>query len=142
MTGPERATSTIKPAAVRPKLETILVVDDDAQIRDLVCRILRNAGYVTLGAGGAADLPALLGNHDGSIDLLVSDIVMPKLNGPEVWAQVSGAGWTPRVLYMSGYADAASALGVTRLDVPYLAKPFTSAQLLRGVREALDAPAR
>lgn len=142
MTVPGPITSSPRPGTARPKLETILVVDDDPQICELVYRILHNAGYMVLRAGGVAELPALLGNHTGNIDLVVSDVVMPKVNGPDVCARISGAGWMPRVLFMSGYPDAASALGLDRLDVAYLAKPFTTAQLLRSVREVLDAPAR
>jgi two-component system cell cycle sensor histidine kinase/response regulator CckA len=120
--------------------ETVLVVEDDEPMRALVRRILQRAGYTVLAASSGADLPHVLGGHAGRLDLVVADLVMPGLSGPEVVEKVVAGGWTPRVLYMSGYTDAAVVRhGMITSGTPYLAKPFSAATLLRKVREVLDA---
>jgi CheY-like chemotaxis protein len=82
------------------------------------------------------------GAHDGRIDLLLTDVIMPGLNGRQLADRFATIYPEARVLYMSGYAgEALSAQGVLDSSVAFLAKPFVPAELARKVREVLDAPA-
>jgi CheY-like chemotaxis protein len=90
-------------------------------------------GMAALNAAGA---------HDGRIDLLLTDVIMPGLNGRQLADRFATIHPEARVLYMSGYAgEALSAQGVLDSSVAFLAKPFVPAELARKVREVLDAPA-
>jgi DNA-binding NtrC family response regulator len=114
---------------------TILVVDDDARIRGGVVAILKEAGYATLDAPGGQDALRLL-NENGSVLLLVTDVLMPGMKGTELAARALAHRPDLRVIYMSGDT------GDTPVDAfggwPLLAKPFTAAALLKAVRAALD----
>ena len=121
--------------------ETVLVVDDDGIVRDVAVRALRAAGYDVLSASTAADALVLAAGHPGPIHLLVADVVMPGMSGPEVAARLHATRPGTRVLFVSGYhetpvegTEASAALGEV------LAKPFTPAVLARTVRETLDRP--
>jgi PAS domain S-box-containing protein len=119
---------------------TILLVEDEAAVRELIRRALAAHGYTVLEApdGGAA--LRLVGAHQRPIDLLLTDVVMPGLAGPDLARLVSGMQPATRVLYVSGYVPSAG--DPAALDPSlYLAKPFTTEALLRKVRETLDAPA-
>ncbi len=116
--------------------ETILLVEDEETVADLVSLVLRRAGYRVLVAEGAEAAMALWGGHDG-IDLLLTDVVMPKMGGPALVSALAANGPVPRVLYMSGYT-ADRLAGVAPDDVDLLAKPFTGPELLARVRRALE----
>jgi hypothetical protein len=115
--------------------ETILLAEDEPALREVTRRILERHGYTVLVADDAPGAVELAHRHDGAIDLLLSDVVMPKLTGTEVARQVGEARPGIRVLYMSGYAHAS--LGESA-DVHLVGKPFTGATLLEQVRRALD----
>ena len=120
--------------------ETILLVDDDAGIRDLVRRALTKGGYHVLTAPDGIEALAAAKAHAGSIHLLITDLVMPRMGGPELVAQLSAARPELAVLYISGYTDRRQ----WRLEAPqvgraYLQKPFTPSVMLRKVRDVLDA---
>src|SRR5207244_9736589 len=118
--------------------ESVLVVDDDPRILDLVRRILERAGYTVIVASCGAELAHVLDEHDGPIDLFLCDVLLPGPPGPEVVAETRAMGWNPRVLYMSGYPDARSIQGaVLEEGAAYLPKPFTPFSLLSRRREII-----
>jgi two-component system, cell cycle sensor histidine kinase and response regulator CckA len=119
--------------------ETLLVVEDEAALRDVAGRILSGAGYRVLAADGGAQALELAALHDGAIDLLVSDVVMPGMLGKELAERLVGVRPDTRVLYMSGYAQPVLASqGTLEPGVALLEKPFTAADLLSAVRKRLD----
>jgi PAS domain S-box-containing protein len=122
--------------------ETILVAEDEESVRRLAATALERSGYRVIAApDGMAALDAA-GAHDGRIDLLLTDVIMPGLNGRQLADRFASIHPEARVLYMSGYAgEALSAQGVLDASVAFLAKPFVPAELARKVREVLDAPA-
>jgi len=144
-----RVTEAVPPAAVTPAppasvrgSETILLVEDDEMIRNLVQKVLQANGYRVLVAANGRNAEQVAGQHDGPIHLLVTDVVMPGMNGREVAQRLAGARAGIKVLYLSGYTDDAIVHhGVLEPGVAFLQKPFTPAVLGRKVREVLDRPA-
>jgi len=124
-------------AEVAGGTETILLVEDEEPVRLLATRTLEDRGYSVLAVGDPADALRLADTVD--VDAILTDIVMPRLSGPQLVAQLSARGRAPAVIYMSGYAD--DALSQFELDhrITFLRKPFTSIGLARAVREALTA---
>ncbi|MEU4423132.1 ATP-binding protein [Actinoplanes sp. NPDC024001] len=119
--------------------ETLLVVEDEDALRDVAGRILTGAGYRVLSAEGGAQALELAARHDGEIDLLVSDVVMPGMLGKELAERLVVARPQTRVLYMSGYAQPVLASqGTLDPGVALLSKPFTANDLLAAVRKRLD----
>jgi len=120
--------------------ETILVVEDDAQVRGVAGRILRDHGYRVLEASGGEAALSLAADDPIGIDLLVSDVVMPGMNGPELAERLREARPSLRVLHMSGYT---SGIGGPdpQLTLPELIeKPFTADELVARVRKLLSEP--
>jgi PAS domain S-box-containing protein len=127
------------PAPTTGRGETLLVVEDESALRDVAGRILSGAGYRVLAADGGAQALELAATHDGAIDLLVSDVVMPGMLGKELAERLVHARPGTRVLYMSGYAQPVlAAQGTLDPGVALLEKPFTAADLLSAVRRRLD----
>ena len=121
---------------------TILVVDDTREIREVVRRVLSFAGYQVLTAEHGDDALRVLHDHDGRVDLLLTDVVMPGLTGRELANRVHAGYPAVRVLFTSGYAnDAIARHGVLAEGVQFIAKPYSLQALARKVREVLDAPA-
>ena len=119
--------------------ETVLLCEDDDAIRDLVTRILEKAGYTVLAAAAPRIGVALAMETTRPIDLLVTDVVMPQMNGVELARAVGKDRPNMGVLYISGYtAQAIGHHGVLDTSVALLEKPFSTAALLRRVREVLD----
>jgi CheY-like chemotaxis protein len=119
--------------------ETLLVVEDEAALRDVAGRILSRAGYRVLAADGGIQALELAALHEGVIDLLVSDVVMPGMLGKELAERLVHIRPDTRVLYMSGYAQPVLASqGTLDPGVALLEKPFTAADLLGAVRRRLD----
>jgi signal transduction histidine kinase len=116
--------------------ETILIVEDAEDVRILARRSLEENGYTVYVAASAVEALELAGRR--AFDVLLTDIVMPHMSGPQLVSQYPTTNHAPAVIYMSGYAD--DALEQYELDpqVVFLRKPFTPAALLRSVREALD----
>ena len=116
----------------------VLVVEDEAQVRQLVREILARKGYVVLDAPGPAEALALSATHAATIHLLLTDLVMPGLNGRQLAERVLESRPDVRVLYMSGYPGGVIAeRGVLEEDAEFLAKPITPAALLAKVGEVL-----
>ena len=123
--------------------ETVLVVEDQAEVRGLIQGALGNHGYRVLAAGIGAEAIALARQHDGPIHVLLTDIVLPGMSGREVALAVLAERPEVRVLFMSGYTDDAIVQhGVLEPGLAFLQKPFTINALLRKVREvlAVDEP--
>lgn len=126
--------------AVLGDAETVLVVEDEMAVRDVVRTVLERHGYRVLAAGDASEALVIATAHPASIDLLLTDVVLPGRGGPELAEQLRGTRPWLRVLFTSGYAETTS-LDLAALGAhAYLAKPFTIDGLARKVREALDAP--
>ncbi len=119
--------------------ETVLLVEDDASLRRLAQRFLEQAGYVVLEAPSAYAALEVARLHSGAIQLLVTDVILPGMNGAALATQLLRLIPGVRVLYVSGYADDAIAShGVLEPDVDFLAKPYTQTDLATRVREILD----
>jgi two-component system, cell cycle sensor histidine kinase and response regulator CckA len=121
--------------------ETVLLVEDETVVRQLVAEILEMNGYTVLQAGDGPSALELLRRHSGTIELLVTDVVMPGMSGPEVAQAVTSMRPGTQVLYTSGYTDSAIGHhGVLEPDVAFLQKPFSADDLTRKVRGLLDGP--
>ncbi len=119
--------------------ETILVVEDEPAMREVTRRILGRNGYEVVLAETPLDALELAGNHDGPIDLLLTDVVMPKMLGKDVAERVRTLRPEVKVLFMSGYARPVLARGGTlEPGVTLLEKPFSELVLLAAVRQVLD----
>jgi CheY-like chemotaxis protein len=118
---------------------TILVVEDESAIRELARRLLSRKGYTVLVAADGHEATAIAERHPGPIDLLLTDVVMPKMLGDEVARRVTAVRADTQVLFMSGYAvPVFSSLGTFDEDVALLEKPFTEAELLTAVSARLS----
>jgi CheY-like chemotaxis protein len=126
--------------ATSPQRETILVVDDEANIRTLVARILRREKYNVLQAGSAQEAFAVASTYQGPIHLLVTDVVLPGESGRQIAERMRQALPNLKVLYISGFSDDESVrTGNFPPGSKYLQKPFPLGALIAKVREALDA---
>jgi CheY-like chemotaxis protein len=118
---------------------TVLLVEDDDAVRHVAARILRRGGYNVLETRRAAEARSLCMERGGSIDLLLTDVVMPEISGPKLAGELSQICPKLRVLFMSGYPQGAVAQGGTLgTDISYIEKPFTPASLIEKVREVID----
>jgi CheY-like chemotaxis protein len=123
------------------KTETILVVDDEPLVLSLTSAMLTRYGYSVLTAASGAEAIALF-KHSPSVEvhLLVVDLAMPDMTGVAAVQRISE--WRPSlpVLYFSAYSDDESLRPSYARGIPFLAKPFTSLQLIKKIRELLDGP--
>ncbi len=119
--------------------ETVLLVEDEAGVRRLSRRILENAGYRVLEAANGDDAEKTFAQHGTSIDLVITDVIMPGFGGPELLRRLQMQAPSLKVLYMSGYTEqsAAHQAGLGH-GLPFVQKPFTAADFLRHVRATLD----
>jgi two-component system cell cycle sensor histidine kinase/response regulator CckA len=124
-------------------LETVLLVEDDESVCELVRGILRAKGYKVLSAGRPQDAVALCERHGGRIDLLLTDVIMPGFSGAELSKRLTAKYPDMRVIFMSGYIDDLMVReGMHRHEVSFLQKPFTPSNLAKKVREVLDGAAK
>ncbi|HEX7624013.1 MAG TPA: ATP-binding protein, partial [Anaeromyxobacteraceae bacterium] len=122
--------------------ETVLAVEDDPLVREIMARALRSGGYQVLVAGSGVEALEKAGRLQGRLHLLVTDVVMPGLDGRALADELRRRDPGVRVLYLSGYTqDVISHHGVLDTGVELLPKPFTAVALLAKVRAVLDAPA-
>jgi PAS domain S-box-containing protein len=126
------------PAADLNGNETLLVVEDQAEVRHLAMEVLESYGYKVLGAASGPDALQLSEIYTGPIDMMVTDVVMPGMTGPELAAKLTAVRPRIKVLFMSGYADKLIAGdGGLGPGVAYLQKPFSPLTLAAKVRETL-----
>jgi CheY-like chemotaxis protein len=131
------------PAQLPRGSETIVLVEDEASLRELIRECLEASGYTVLEAQHGADALEICERREGPVHLLVTDVVMPQMSGRELGERVRGLRPNIEVLYMSGYTDDAVVLhGVLTEDMAFLQKPFTAEALARKVRELLDQRTR
>ncbi|MGI8579133.1 MAG: PAS domain S-box protein [Solirubrobacteraceae bacterium] len=126
----------VEPSAPHPETQpaTILLAEDEEEVRNLANRILTGQGYTVLAARDPYDAILTCDSHDGPIDLLLTDVVMPKMAGPELAERVTALRPDINVLFMSGYPNDATAPEALE---SLLSKPFSGADLTRAVSEAL-----
>jgi two-component system, cell cycle sensor histidine kinase and response regulator CckA len=119
---------------------TILLVEDEAAVREVTREALEMGGYHVLTADGAAAATHIAGDASTTIDLLLTDVIMPGMNGPELARQVKAIRPQIATLFMTGYADN-EILRVATMGAPHqhIKKPFTVHSLLAGVSDALRA---
>jgi two-component system cell cycle sensor histidine kinase/response regulator CckA len=120
--------------------ETILLVEDDEQVRVMLCLLLRRHGYQVLDAQNGGEAFLISEQHQGPIHLLLTDVVMPRMNGKQLAVRLQPVHPSMKVLFMSGCTDSAVVhQGVLEADAAFLQKPITPGMLLRKTREVLDA---
>ena len=136
----ERTERSMAPAARRGS-ETILLVEDEALVRGVAARSLRQLGYVILEASNGVEALRVASGHPGAIHLLVTDVVMPQMGGIELAARLTRARPGTRVLYTSGYTEHSMELAdVSGKGIAFVPKPYLPESLARRIREALDTP--
>lgn len=119
---------------------TLLVIDDDDQVRGLCKQCLVRAGFRVIDTDNGLDALQIAANHDGVIDMLITDIEMPKMRGPEVAREFRTLWPGAKVLFISGYTDSSQAdLGDGAIFLP---KPFTPQRLVETVDGALARQAQ
>ncbi|GGQ47799.1 hybrid sensor histidine kinase/response regulator [Couchioplanes azureus] len=140
----ERVPASTPPAATDTQADrTILVADDEDGVREVACRILARAGYTVLPASNGQEALDIARDHTGAIHALLSDVVMPQMNGPELAAALQDVRPGTPVLYMSGYADPLmNDQGTLDPDVTIVGKPFTRNDLLAAVEKTLRSATR
>jgi two-component system cell cycle sensor histidine kinase/response regulator CckA len=136
----EAVTPAAAPAPRHVGSETVLLVEDEAGVRDLARRMLKHAGYRVLDAASGPDAEAVFARHRGSIDLLITDVIMPGMSGPDLFRRLTVDQPGLKVVFISGYATEAMTrqLKVNR-GQPHVQKPFTADQLVSSVRSVLDS---
>lgn len=123
--------------------ETVLLVEDEKPVRDLVSTVLRGAGYRVLEANNGEDALKICNSNREPPQLLLTDVVLPEMSGPELAAKVLAVRPEVKTLYVSGYTDEAmSRYGILGSAKAFLQKPFMPSALLQKVRDVLDAPAQ
>ncbi len=123
--------------------ETILVVEDEEEVRNLISRILENEGYSVLAVGHPAEAVALSTSYEQQIDLLLADLSLPDISGRELAQRLRAARPEMKLLYISGHADTAVLeFGIFPEGMLFLPKPFTPTDLSSRVRQVLDAAPR
>jgi PAS domain S-box-containing protein len=135
----EQLAPVVKELEVRGGSETVLLVEDDANVRSLATRVLTGYGYKVLAAAGGVEALAIALDPSTVIDVVLTDVVMPGLNGRELLEQIVASRPGLASLLMSGYTDdEVVRRGVMQGEAVFLQKPFTPEQLARKVRVALD----
>jgi two-component system cell cycle sensor histidine kinase/response regulator CckA len=122
-----------------PPQATILLVDDEQAVRTIVKKILRRANYNVLEAENGTDALAIADSHSGQIDLVITDMYMPGMRGPEVIQALQPKWPGLRALFISGYADQDSRTAVPS-GANFLNKPFSGQELATAVEAALKGP--
>jgi two-component system cell cycle sensor histidine kinase/response regulator CckA len=122
--------------------ETILVVEDDASLRQVTCEFLQSSGYTVIPAESPVEALRLAESHNGPIDFLLTDVIMPRMNGRELATRLIQARPGMKVLYVSGYANGIirdAVNGPLEEGLAFLQKPYTRSVVTRKIREILDS---
>ncbi|HYQ00664.1 MAG TPA: response regulator [Polyangiaceae bacterium] len=119
--------------------EAVLIVEDNVAVRSVLCRVLKDAGYLVLDACDAAQASAICETYSKRIHLLLTDVVMPGVSGPELAAELTQKRPGMKVLFMSGYSATGVSGAPMREGVPFLQKPFSPGSVTRAVRTALSS---
>jgi two-component system cell cycle sensor histidine kinase/response regulator CckA len=136
---PQAAIAAKPSGEARGGSETILLVEDDEPLREVVRAFLQDGGYNILVAEDSGSAVAVFAKYPSKIHLLLTDVVMPGISGPQLARELCLADSSLRVLFMSGYTDEALGQhGVLEEGIALLEKPFTSGALLRKLRDVLD----
>jgi two-component system cell cycle sensor histidine kinase/response regulator CckA len=135
------------PAAPEPAVvdgtETILLTEDQSEVRSIASAVLTRHGYTVLVAACGEEALRILETHKHPIHLLLTDVVMPSMGGRDLAGRLASSHRDIRVLYMSGYTDDAIVRhGVLEPGVEFIRKPFSPGSLLRKIRDVLDKPRR
>jgi CheY-like chemotaxis protein len=137
----QRAPATQGERPVRAGTETILLVEDEIGVRQLVREMLHRLGYKIHEASSGADAVRIFAQHQNTIDLLLTDVIMPQMSGRDLAERLKALQPSLKVLYISGYTDDMLAHhGVLESNVYLLQKPFAPDELAKKLREVLDAP--
>ena len=137
----ETAETVAAPAAGggRGGSETILLAEDNEMVRTLTCEILKRQGYTVVEARHGADALDIARRYHGPIHLLLTDVVMPEMSGPELVSRLGPIRPQMKIVYMSGYtADAIDHQGMLDEGIEFLPKPVGVDTLVRKIREVLD----
>jgi DNA-binding response OmpR family regulator len=119
--------------------ESVLVVEDELMVRELVTEILEAEGYEVMAAHRGYDALRLSSEYPGAIDLLITDVVMPEMSGRELAERLLEQHPKTKLLFISGYTDDAIVrYGISVAEMAFLQKPFTPDELIRKVRDILD----
>ena len=119
----------------------VLLVEDEDAVRSIGARSLRSRGFTVLEATTGQEALDLVEENDGKIDLIVSDVVMPEMDGPTMYAELRKRGVTAKVIFVSGYAEEAFAKNLPEGDFGFLPKPFSIKQLIETVKNHISASA-
>jgi CheY-like chemotaxis protein len=120
--------------------ETVLLVEDEASLRELLREVLEASGYSVLVARDGAEVVKIAEAHTGPIHIMVTDVVMPGMSGPKIVDLMAKTRPGMKVLFLSGYSDeSVTRHGLVGPGRAFLSKPFGPEVLLRKVRESLDA---
>jgi CheY-like chemotaxis protein len=140
--GDKMNTQTIKPverismqAAHAP---VILLVEDEMVVREVTRQVLQHAGYRVLESSGPREALGLASEHQGRIDLLLTDVVMPEMNGADLARHLQSLRPQLKTVFMSGYAESDIAQSISRMSALHIQKPFTVDGLLSRIVEALQ----
>ena len=135
----EEVKPVARPVETSQNFETVLVVEDEEIVRELVCDVLSEQGYDVMCASDGRDALALAGEFDGRIHLLITDVIMPHMNGQELATELSARRPDMKILYVSGYSDNdIGDHGVLNPEIELLQKPFTPQTLARKIRDVLQ----
>ena len=138
---PEPIASSVSSLSAATGSETILVVEDQTELLKLTQRALTARGYTVLAADGPEQALAISREHPATIDLLLTDVMMTSMSGPDLARAIAAERPIARLLFMSGFsADLIASDGLLDLDTQFLGKPFTLAELCSRVRTLLDTP--
>jgi DNA-binding NtrC family response regulator len=120
--------------------ETILIVEDEPAVRAVAERALKARGYAVLTSSSAEEAESLFSAHSDHISLLLTDVVLPGINGPKLYDRLRTVNLGLKVLYMSGHTGNATVhQGVLDAGVAFMQKPFTLEMIARKVRQVLDS---
>jgi len=134
------AVSVNKPEKSAGGGETILLVEDTVELLKLFSKCLKTQGYRVLAAGDAKEAISLSDAHNSPIHLMLTDVIMPGMNGPQLFTRICERRPEIKVVFMSGFSNGElTKTGTLPANIPYLGKPFSIAVLIRKIRETLDA---